>query len=88
MLLELAGLPVPQAMPGKPLTSSLQGASFPDRHRKFARSKCCRALAGGPGFGPLARSERFKPVASHGHGLGELLDLEADPGEVENLWEG
>lgn len=70
MLLELAGLPVPQAMPGKPLTSSLQGASFPDRHRKFARS------------------ERFKPVASHGHGLGELLGLEADPGEVENLWEG
>ena len=75
-------------MRGKPLTPSLQRASLPDRHRKFARSECRRGLAGGPGFGPLARSERFKQVASHGHGLGELLDLEADPGEVENLWEG
>ena len=79
---------MPQAMPGKPLTPSLQGASFPDHHRKFARSECCRALAGGPGFGPMARSERFKQVASHCHGLGEFLDLEADPGEFENLRAG
>lgn len=84
----MAGLPVPQAMPGKPLMPSLWGASFPDRRCKFVRSECCCALAGGPGFGPMARSEGFKQVASHGHGLGERLDLEADPGEFENLWEG
>ena len=27
------------------------------------------------------------PHADHGHGLGELYDLKADPGEFEDLWE-
>ena len=29
---------------------------------------------------------RYKSVVYHGLGLGELLDLEADPGEFDDLW--
>ncbi|MCY4189626.1 MAG: hypothetical protein OXD30_14205 [Bryobacterales bacterium] len=35
----------------------------------------------------MVRSERFKQVVEHGHGLGERFDLEADPGEFDNLWD-
>jgi len=34
----------------------------------------------------MYRNERYKLVIYHGHGLGELYDLEEDPGEFENLW--
>ncbi len=30
---------------------------------------------------------RYKSVVYHGHGLGEIYDLENDPGEFENLWD-
>ena len=74
-------------MQGKPLTSILRGVSSADRHREFVRSEYYRALAGIQSFATMVRSERFKQVVYHGHGLGELFDLEADPGEFDNLWD-
>lgn len=35
----------------------------------------------------MIRDERYKLVVYHGHGLGELFDLETDPDEFNNLWE-
>ena len=35
----------------------------------------------------MIRDERYKLVVYHGHGLGELFDLEADPDEYVNLWD-
>ncbi len=35
----------------------------------------------------MYRNRRYKLVVYHGHGLGELYDLDEDPGEFENLWD-
>ena len=86
-LLDLAGFAVPASMQGSPLTPILRGEAAPDSHREFVRSEYYRALAGVQSFGTMVRSERFKQVIYHGHGLGELFDLEDDPGEFNNLWD-
>ena len=35
----------------------------------------------------MIRTRRHKLVTYHGHGLGELFDLEEDPGEFVNRWD-
>ena len=44
-------------------------------------------MPGPQGFATVVRSERFKQVVYDGLGLGELFDLEADPGGFDNLWD-
>ena len=34
----------------------------------------------------MIRDQRYKLINYHGHELGELFDLEHDPGEFDNLW--
>ena len=36
---------------------------------------------------PCIRDRRHKLVRYHGHDLGELFDLQEDPGEFNNLWD-
>ncbi len=86
-LLELAGLEVSAALHGKSLAAILKGESPADQHREFVRCEYYRALAGVQSFATMVRGERYKQVVYHGHGLGELFDLEADPGEFDNLWD-
>ena len=33
------------------------------------------------------RTDRYKLVVYHGLNIGELYDLDMDPGEFENLWD-
>ena len=35
----------------------------------------------------MLRDEHYKLVMYHGIGLGELYDLDQDPGEFDNLWD-
>tara|TARA_B100001013_G_C24239557_1_gene296533 strand:- start:228 stop:434 length:207 start_codon:yes stop_codon:yes gene_type:complete len=35
----------------------------------------------------MYRDRRYKLVVYHGHGLGELYDMQEDPREFQNLWD-
>ena len=92
-LLELAGLPAPDRMQGRSLAGLLSEANAPDAHRDFVRCEYYDAINAKynerfcGSYATMLRDERYKLIVYHGHGLGELFDLEADPGEFVNLWD-
>lgn len=92
-LLECAGVAPPEQMQGASLLPILRGDAPPDQHRDFVRSEYFDALdssfcpgSGDHSFATMYRDRRFKLVVYHGHGIGELFDLESDPWEHRNLW--
>ena len=92
-LLDLTGLPHPPRLHGRSLAPILRGAAAPEHHRDAVRSEYHQALGGRirEGFSvehaTMLRERRYKLICYHGLPGGELFDLEADPGEFDNLWD-
>lgn len=90
-LLEAAGLDVPYQVQGRSLLGILQGHADPAQHK--ARVVCDFYDSVGfsqvddPTQATMTSDGRYKMVIYHRHNLGELFDLEADPGEFVDLWD-
>jgi arylsulfatase len=92
-LLDICGLPKPERMQGRSLLPILTGVKEPHQHREFVRSEYYRALKplnkpdSEGSYGTMIRDKRYKLIVYHGYDIGELFDLETDPGEFQNLWD-
>ena len=87
-LLEAAEIPIPNHMQGKSLAPLLSGETNPTYHKTHVVSEYNDALARPhASHGTMYFDGRHKSIIYHRTGLGEIYDLESDPGEYDDLWD-
>jgi len=87
-LLDMCGLDIHPGMQGASVWPLLRGDQPVDRHRDDVYAEFYRGdRPGDPApHTTMVRTNRYKLTVAHGRGIGELYDLENDPGESYNLW--
>lgn len=96
-LLEAAGIEIPDSMQGKSLLPLLQGQADADHHKDYVFSEYHDTLPTAALYADGRETDRthstmhfdgrYKVSMYHGHRLGEIYDLQQDPGEFEDLWD-
>ena len=87
-LLEAVGIQIPYYMQGKSLLPILTGQADPGYHKDHVISEYNDSLhLPNQSHGVMYFDGRYKLVVYEGQTLGELFDLESDPGEYHNLWD-
>ena len=84
-LLDWAGAPLPPACQAQSLMPALRGEAWAGRDMVFAEQAGDVSLTGARLFS-MARDTRYKAVHILDSDDGQLFDLQADPGEMHNLW--
>lgn len=89
-LLDAAGVAIPERMQGQSLSGICAGHADPATHREQVRCEHYKSHWRNHYRGTWAsmvRTRRWKQVSYHGHGIGELYDLQTDPSEFRDLWD-